>query len=288
MLDLHTHVWPHEPGTGTPTYDQLARICETATAAGVAEVAITEHCHRFERIVDEVLPHWVHDGDEALRAAAANSIVAESGGDLDAYVAALIDAQDRGLPILIGIEVDRIPGAIEPMARVLDDYPFDVRLGSVHWLGSWLFDDYGNPAFAREWATRSVDEVWRQYVDAIEELAMSGLVDVLAHLDVVKVAGHRPDEVTPHEARLADIAVVSGLAVEVSSAGWRKPCDELYPSPALLGRLVAAGVPLTTASDAHTLEHLGWKFDRLTAELDGRGVTELTSFDRRAPRKVPR
>ncbi len=286
MLDMHTHVWPHATGTPTPTYDQLARICETATDAGVSEVAITEHCHRFGRIIDEVLPHWEHDGDSALRAAAANSIVAESGGDLDAYVAALVDAQDRGLPLLIGIEVDRIPGAIEPMARVLDDYPFDVRLGSVHWLGSWLFDDYGNPTFAHEWEIRAVDDVWGAYVEAIDELAMSGTVDVLAHLDVVKVAGHRPDDAAPHEDRLAEIVAASGLAVEVSSAGWRKPCEEFYPSPTLLDRLVAAGVPLTTASDAHTLEHLGWGYDRLAAELDCRGVTELTSFDRRVARKV--
>jgi len=288
MLDMHTHVWPHEPGTPTPDYDQLARICEVATSRGVTEVAITEHCHRFGRIIDEVLPHWEHDGDAELRAAAAHSIEVESGGDLDAYVAALVDAQDRGLPILIGIEVDRIPGAIEPMARVLDDYPFDVRLGSVHWLGSWLFDDYGNPTFAREWETRPVDGVWAAYVDAIEELAISGTTDVLAHLDVVKVAGHRPVDVAPHEQRLAEIVVASGMAVEVSSAGWRKPCDEFYPAPTLLDRLVVAGVPITTASDAHVLEHFGWEYERLGAELDRRGVTELTSFDRRVPRKVTR
>jgi histidinol-phosphatase (PHP family) len=264
MIDMHTHVWPHAPGTPNPTYDQLARICETATDAGVIEVAITEHCHRFGRVIDEVLPHWEHDGDSALRAAAAKSIAA----------------------LLIGIEVDRIPGAIEPMARVLDDYPFDIRLGSVHWLGSWLFDDYGNPTFAQEWETRPVDDVWGAYVDAIDELAMSGTVDVLAHLDVVKVAGHRPGNVAPYEDRLAETVVASGLAVEVSSAGWRKPCDEFYPSPSLLDRLVAAGVPLTMASDAHTPEHLGWGYDRLGAELERRGVTELTSFDRRVPREV--
>ena len=102
------------------------------------------------------------------------------------------------------------------------------------------------------------------------------------------VAGHRPDDVTPHEDRLAEIVVASGLAVEVSSAGWRKPCGEFYPSPTLLDRLVTEGVPLTTASDAHTLEHLGWDYDRLSAELDSRGITELVSFDRRIPRKVSR
>ncbi len=187
----------------------------------------------------------------------------------------------------VGIEVDRIPGALEPMATVLDDYPFDIRLGSVHWLGSWLFDDYHTPAFAQEWETRDASTVWATYVDAVAELAASGMVDVLAHLDVIKVAGHRPDDCEAHQVRLVDAVIASGLTVEVSSAGWRKPADEMYPAPAVLDRLLAAGVAVTTASDAHEPGHLGAFYDRLEAELTARGVTELTSFDRRVPRPVP-
>ncbi len=286
MLDLHTHVWPHQPGTPTPTYEQLAHICDVAGAAGVTEVAITEHSHRFERIREDVLALWRHDNDDALAAATRQVLDAEGGADLDAYVDVLVDAQSRGLPLLVGIEVDRIPGTLEAMATVLDEYPFDIRLGSVHWLGSWLFDDYGTPTFAREWERRETSAVWTAYVDAIEELASSGMVDVLAHVDVVKVAGHRPDDIDAHEARLAAVVASSGLVVEVSSAGWRKPVDEMYPSPRLLDRFVEAGVRFTTASDAHRPEHLAWEYRRLGAELTRRGVTELTSFDRRQPRAV--
>ncbi len=281
MLDFHTHVWPHQPGTPTPTYDQLAAMCEVAAAAGIGQLAITEHVHRFTRVRREVLCHWEHDGDTELVAATEHVLDAEGGADLDAYVGALVDAKDRGLPLIVGIEVDRIPGAIEPMGTLLDEYPFDLRLGSVHWLGSWLFDDYGTPTFAREWERRDTAEVWTAYIDAIEELATSGLADVLAHLDVIKVAGHRPADVARFEERLAAVVVASGMAVEVSSAGWRKPAAELYPSPLLLDRLVAAGVGLSTASDAHIPEHLGWEYDRLRAELDVRHVRELVTFERR-------
>lgn len=287
MLDFHTHVWPHQPGTPTPTYDQLATMCDAAVASGVEQLAITEHVHRFTRVRDEVLCHWEHDGDAELVAAAEHVLDVEGGADLDAYVAALVDAKDRGLPLLVGIEVDRIPGALEPMGMVLDDYPFDIRLGSVHWLGSWLFDDYGTPTFAREWDRRDTAEVWAAYIDAIEELAASGITDVFAHLDVIKVAGHRPDDMASFEDRLAAVVVASGMAVEVSSAGWRKPAAELYPSPPLLDRLVAAGVGLTTASDAHVPAHLGWEYDRLRAELEARGVQELVTFERRERRPHP-
>jgi len=265
----------------------LATMCEVAAAAGIERLAITEHAHRFTRVRDEVLCHWEHDGDAELVAATEHVLDVEGGADLDAYVAALVDAKDRGLPLIVGIEVDRIPGAIEPMGTLLDEYPFDIRLGSVHWLGSWLFDDYGTPTFAREWERRDTADVWTAYIDAIEELATSGLTDVLAHLDVIKVAGHRPPDLASFEARLAAVVVSSGMAVEVSSAGWRKPAAELYPSPPLLDRLVAAGVELTTASDAHVHDHLGWEYDRLRSELDSRGVRELATFEQRERRPHP-
>lgn len=283
---MHTHVWEHKQGTPVPTYDLLARMCESAAEAGITEIAVTEHSYRFTRIRDEVLSHWNHDADPEMVAATTHVLEVEGGGDLDAYVEALVSAKDRGLPIMIGLEVDRIPGAIDAMGAVLDDYPFDFRLGSVHWLGSWLFDAYDNETFAKGWQDPNTEDAWVAYVDAVAELARSGTVDALAHLDLIKVAGFRPHNLNQIEDRLADEVIASGLAVEISSAGWRKPAAELYPSPRLLDRFVAEGVPLTTASDAHTTHTLGENYDRLRSELASRGVTELTAFDQRVPRTV--
>ncbi len=58
MLDLHLHVWPHQPGTPTPTLSELERYCEVAAARGIEQIAITEHSHRFTRVIDQVMPHW--------------------------------------------------------------------------------------------------------------------------------------------------------------------------------------------------------------------------------------
>ena len=82
--------------------------------------------------------------------------------------------------MLVGLEVDYLPGALDAMKAVVDEYPFDVLLGSVHWLDEWLFDAYDNEAFARRWAERDLDGVFSQYVDHVLDLAASGLVDVLA------------------------------------------------------------------------------------------------------------
>jgi histidinol-phosphatase (PHP family) len=286
MIDLHTHLWRHERGTVLPTYDGLARWCEHAARNGVEQLAITEHCHRFEEVIAVARPRWQRAGPDDLIAAADRVWEQERGAHLDEYVALLTDAQARGLPILVGLEVDHLPGANEAIRDLLGAYPFDVLLGSVHWLGAWLFDAYGDPTFAREWERRSIDVAWDAYVDAVVDLTEAGHVDVIAHVDVIKVAGHVPADRATREDRLVAALATSGVVVEVSSAGWRKPVGEPYPSPRLLERLQAAGVPFTTASDAHEASLLGDRFDELSRVLRASGVDTLTTFERRQPRRV--
>lgn len=155
MLDLHTHVWRHEPGTPPPTLAQLEAYCDQAAAAGVDTVAITEHGYRFTRVAELMARFWKRGDDPELAAATDAVLKAEGGADLDAYVTALDQAQDRGLPILIGLEVDYLPGTTEPMRELLSDYPLDLVLGSVH----WLFDAYQVEPFASEWEQRSESTV---------------------------------------------------------------------------------------------------------------------------------
>ena len=81
---------------------------------------------------------------------------------------------------------------MDKVAGLLSGYPFDVLLGSVHWLGAWRFDDYDVPvADGRVVESRQVDDCWEGYTTALEELAASGACDVLAHPDLIKVAGSR-------------------------------------------------------------------------------------------------
>jgi histidinol-phosphatase (PHP family) len=77
------------------------------------------------------------------------------------------------------------------------------------------------------------------------------------------------------------------MAAEVSSAGWRKPIGEQYPALGLLERFVARGVPLTTASDAHWLEHVADRADDLRAALATAGADTLQGYRGRAAYPVP-
>ena len=173
---------------------------------------------------------------------------------------------------------------MDEVAELLAGWPFDLLLGSVHWLGAWGFDQMGDPVVDEQWSTREVEAVWDAYVAAIEELAATRTCDVLAHPDLAKVAGIVPaGDPAPWWDRLAKAAAENGVAAEVSSAGWRKPAAEAYPAPGLLARFKAAGVPVTTASDAHELSLVADGTDRLRALLDSAGYTELCGFERRRP-----
>ena len=286
MLDYHLHLWPHGRRGEGETVDRLAEYCEKATAAGVAEIAVTEHLFRFVQADAVLAGFWDDDPDPALRRTMAAYWADHAREDLDAYVEAALAAKAAGLPVVLGLEVDHYAGRMDKVAALLSGYPFDVLLGSVHWVGAWGFDDYEDPVVAAEWDRRGTEEAWRGYTDALEELAASGVCDVLAHPDLCKVTGRVPDVPGEFYDRMAEAAAASGMAAEVSSAGWRKPVGEAYPAPELLRRFAARGVPVTTASDAHALPDVADRAGDLRALVRSAGYTELTAYRGRRPRPV--
>ena len=93
---------------------------------------------------------------------------------LDAYVECVVAAKEAGLPVVLGLEVDYYRGRMDDVASLLAGYPFDVLLGSVHWIGTWRFDDVDDDVSMAQWSVRDVDRAWGDYVTAIEELAATG------------------------------------------------------------------------------------------------------------------
>src|SRR5204862_6999651 len=131
----------------------------------------------------------------------------------------------------------------------------------------------------------------RTYFDWLGELAATGMYDILAHPDLVKHWGkERPwpdrDLRFYYDVAMERIAS-SGIAIEVSTAGLRKPVGEIYPDRAFLEMVIDAGNPIALSSDAHTPEQLGYGYDQALELLDSLGVTELSVFDRRARRLGP-
>jgi len=280
VIDYHLHLWPHgpRPDFGPVEFDALARYVEHAASRGVVEIALTEHFYRFRQARALLEGYFRRYPASPMRDLMEHYWESNAIADLDQYVEAVGAAKAAGLPVVLGLEVDYYPEAMDKVADLLGGYPFDVLLGSVHWIEVWPFDHLDDPLVMAEWERVGVEPAWRSYTTALEELAASGAIDVLAHPDLVKVAGHRPEVPDEYYDRMAEAARAAGIAAEVSSAGARKPVKEVYPAPGLLARFVALGVPLTTASDAHGLGDVADRAAELGSLLRAAGVAELSRF----------
>jgi histidinol-phosphatase (PHP family) len=140
----------------------------------------------------------------------------------------------------------------------------------VHWLDGLAIDQA--PGI---WAVRTVEEVWAGYMAALGELAASGHVDVLAHPDLAKYFGKRPERI--------EYPPLEGVALEISTAGLYKPVGEVYPDPPML----AGHPPITLASDAHVPANVGRDFDRALEHARAAGYETVTVFHGRQGRQEP-
>ena len=77
------------------------------------------------------------------------------------------------------------------------------------------------------------------------------------------------------------------MAIEVSTAGLRKPVGEIYPARAFLEMCLDAGRPVALSSDAHTPNDLAYRYDDALELLDAVGVRSLAVFERRERRLEP-
>jgi histidinol-phosphatase (PHP family) len=271
LTDYHVHLRPDDlaaTAEGYFTSENVDRYLEAARERGVEELGVSEHVHRFT----DSLEIWDHEfwQDYAV-------------DDLGAYCAFV-----RTTPLRLGIEMDFIAGREDRIARLLDAHDFDYVVGSVHFLGDRAVDHDGYDVWEHD---GDAERVWRRYFETLAEAARSGLFDILAHPDLVKIwGGARPvpdrDPRFFYEPAVEAIAD-SGIAVEVSTAGWRKPVNELYPSDAFAAMCVDAGAAFALSSDAHVPKDVAYAYDRAVEAMRGWGVGELAVFERRQRRMEP-
>jgi histidinol-phosphatase (PHP family) len=272
LTDYHVHLRPDSRENTAERFFTAAnaeRYRERATELGIAELGVAEHIYRFSAALDV----WDHPFWRRY-----------ASDDLDAYCAFVREETD----LRLGIEMDFVPGREDRIATLLEGRDWDYVVGSVHFLRDLAIDaeDYSI------WGSgESPERIWRRYFETLAESARSGLYDIISHPDLVKVWGRATPQPDGDLRRYYEPAVEafaeSGVAVEFSTAGWRKPVGEQYPSVPYLEMLVDAGSPIALSSDAHEVEQLGFEYERALELLERVGVREIAVFERRERRLEP-
>jgi len=247
-MDYHMHTRLTD-GVGVP-----ADYAKVALERGLDEIGCSDHAPLADR-----------DTDWNLKKS-----------DLETYVGWVREAQKKfpSLTVKLGLEVDFIPGCEAWVRELAAMYPWDFFLGSVHYLGDFPVD-----RSAEDWKNEDVDTRWREYFDFWAQAARSRLFDSLAHPDLPKKFNLRPktDFTTVYEDALRAVAE-SGVAIEVSTAGLRKPCKEIYPSEAFLKIACRLNIPITLGSDAHLPQDVGMDFGKAVALDRSCGYDKICRF----------
>ncbi|MEO5721651.1 MAG: histidinol-phosphatase [Chthoniobacterales bacterium] len=254
--DYHSHPQGHR--VRPYTLELLQPWVDSARARGLTDIAFTDHDRYHEGVDFDVV--------ERLREA------------------------NPDVRICAGIELDNDPVHSPAGRRWVEQHweKLDFVLGSVHFLDrpDQMFDTV--PEGAGQFEGRAIDDVYADYFRRVREMAASGLVDCLAHVDLVKIHGHRPSaDVRGLTAETLDFIAQRGLAVELSTAGWRKPVGELYPSDVLIALAQEKGITFTTASDAHSHAQLGENYERLAEKMSALGFTQVRVYERHEPTSRP-
>ena len=245
--------------------------------------------HRVQPFTQELLQAWA----DAARQRGLRDIAFT---DHDRYHAGIdfneidkLREKNPDLKIRAGLELDNDPTS-SPAGRKWVEKNWDKLdfvLGSVHYLErpDQMFDSV--PAGAEQFAGRDIDKIYADYFRRVREVAATGLVDCLSHLDLIKIHGHRPQAgIETLIGETLDFIAGQGLCLELSTAGWRKPVNELYPSDAIIHLAMEKGIQFTTASDAHSPVQLGENYERLAEKMGQLGIHKVCVFQKHIPEIV--
>jgi histidinol-phosphatase (PHP family) len=247
--DYHTHPQGHRVQRYTQAL--LQPWAESARKVGLTDIAFTDHDRYHAGIDFDEIDH--------------------------------LGERNPDLRLRAGIELDNDPIHSAAGRKWIEKHwdRLDFVLGSVHFLDrtDQMFDSV--PDGAAQFEGRDVDAIYRDYFRRVREMAATGLVDCLAHLDLVKIHGHRPGaEIGAIVNETLDFIRARNLAIELSTAGWRKPVNELYPGDRIIELAIEKGIPFTTASDAHSHAQLGDSYPMLAQKMASFGIRQICIFDK--------
>ena len=259
---MHTRLCRHAVGDATD-------LAAHAVKLGFSEIGFSEH---------NPMPRDDWDDWHMLQA------------DLDAYVEQVQKARrdHPGLIIKMALEMDFIPGMEDWIRQLAARHPWDYLIGAVHYVSdSW---DLDNPKRISEWKGRDAFEVWTTYFERLTMAAESGFFDIIAHADLCKKFSFYPAQDCTHLfARCLKAIKQSGAAMALNTAGLRKDCKEIYPSPQIVRLAHEMRVPITFASDAHAPAEVGMNFAEAVGLARSTGYTHYCRFTgrRREEAKIP-
>lgn len=222
-------------------------------------------------------------------------------GRLEEYVNAILKIKEiyslRETPfqVLLGLEIDYIPGISEPFGIYREQFPFDYLIGSVHLVRNedsgklWFIDgpdisiyDAGLKEVFQGDAKLAVTSYYRQ----LQSMILDHQPDIVGHLDKIKMY-NRGRYFSENDAwyinlvdETLDMIWETGCVVEINTRGlYKKRAETFFPGPEILKKIKRLNIPVTIASDAHKPHELSLCFDDAYQTLKQIGFETIVTRD---------
>lgn len=208
------------------------------------------------------------------------------------------------LPVLLGLELDYLPGQTAFYERELLSRDFDYFVASVHYVGDpdaepWTYDESAE-AFEREVRTRhggdarpAVEDYFRRVVRMVEEVGTWDVPIIVGHLDRIALwnGGQRYfDPESGWYTRLVedalDVIARNDLVLELNTSGWVKASRAPNPDLPILRRAAERGIRVTINADAHVPSNVALRYDDGLRLLRQAGFREIVVPDPRGWRSA--
>ena len=260
--DLHLHTLYSEDGEPGATIENMILSAERK---GFDTIAITDHM------------------DPDVKPPSMCSVY-----DPEAFFREFLPLREkyRGrIKVLAGIELGMQPHLSETLRSLVDGFPYDYILGSLHLVREidpwerYVFEMYG-----------TMETLHAYFREMYENLLVFDYIDALAHMDyAVRFCG-LPDGAVPFSEfeedidRILGILIRRGTALEYNSKGDRMSgavsCfyEELFRRYREMG-----GERVVTGSDSHSPEGIGESLREGAGKLLSAGFTHYSIYENRRP-----
>jgi len=192
------------------------------------------------------------------------------------YIDRLKKSTDE-LLIKTSLEIDYFPGKEKEIEAFLEPINLDYRIGSVHYLGEKTVDM--SPEF---YEGKNFDALFESYFEMVIEAVSSGLFDIIAHCDLIRIFGYKPSfDPYPFYRKLAKSMKKHDVVLELNTNGKNRPLADFYPDPGFLHIFSKENIPVCVNSDAHKPSRVGQYFDEAYELLKSAGFREMALFSKR-------
>ena len=235
-----------------------------AIAAGLMEIGFSEHLALFHGKEE-----WTMDPVTGV----------------EKYLKHITDLRDscNEIKVKIGFEVDFFPGKGRELGKFLSALNVDYLIGAVHYMGDGKADFF-DPEFYKG---KNFNRLFETYFEMVIEAVSSELFDIIAHCDLIRMFGHKPDfNPEPLYRKLALSMKKHNVAFEVNTNGRNRPLADFFPDRKFLHIFQNENVPVCVNSDAHMPGRIGQYFDEAYDLLRYAGFTEMAVFENRERKMI--